>query len=222
MTLIVPFHLRTAYGCIRGMKHTVLSQTKSVKPIRLRGRRGRPAKKLAEPTGDTPDTGTPELAAKRQRGLTAEPIDLCLERGLISEDQHRVALHLRWLYTIRYGAPGITAFDMTRGPGLECFVEDDPLWRMHRERDYLEAIELLRQAGYADELLPLIIDNQRPAYLSAHQLGQGLHCAQTADTHARRIARLAEGLELLVEWRKANKGKPKRPQSAPVDKMGDK
>jgi phosphoenolpyruvate carboxykinase (ATP) len=41
-------------------------------------RRGRP-----RALSGVPDTGTPELRRKRDLGITAEPIDLCLTRGII-------------------------------------------------------------------------------------------------------------------------------------------
>ena len=67
-------------------------------------RRGRPPR----PRLDDNDNGTPELQFKRALGVTREPIDLCLERNLITPDHHWCSLHLRWLYTLRYGAPAIT------------------------------------------------------------------------------------------------------------------
>lgn len=166
----------------------------------FRSKRGRPRQHDA-PRG--PDLGTPELAMKRALGQTSESIDICLERKLITPEQHGCALHLRWLHTIRYGAPGITALDLTRGPGQELYDEDDPRWRIYRERDYHEAIELLRERGYAQELLPCIIYNERPDFIHHSLYQEAFTNPKLVDQLHRQIARFAEGLELLRElWRR--------------------
>lgn len=168
-------------------------------PLRkFRGTRGRPPKEA--PSGD--DTGTPELVMKRARGETAEPIDQCLERQLITPDQHRAAMHLRWLHTVRYGAPGVTALDLTRGRGMELFEEDDPRWRAHREQEYREALALIRARGYDAELLPCIIYGEPPRFLQRQSFERAFTQHTHADTLLRSAARFAEGLELLVKhWK---------------------
>ena len=70
------------------------------------------------------DRGTPELAQKRLRGETTETLDLCLERGLITPQQHWCGIHLRWLYTLRYGAPGVRSIDPTHTKGIEIKTDD--------------------------------------------------------------------------------------------------
>lgn len=65
--------------------------------------RGRPRQKRPEI-----DKGTPELSARRREGLTQEPLDLCLERGLIDTELHAAAMYWRWLYCLKYGVPGPT------------------------------------------------------------------------------------------------------------------
>ena len=63
-------------------------------------RRGRPAQPRVEV-----DKGTPELRRHRQQHATVEPLDRLLQQGLLTVPQHQCALRLRWLYTLRYGAP---------------------------------------------------------------------------------------------------------------------
>ena len=121
-------------------------------------RRGRP-----KSTRTTHDRGTPELLIKRQQGETLEALDLCLERRIINDRQHWCGIHLRWLYTLRYGAPGVRAIDTTHLGGFDITV-DDPLWRGAREKEYHEAIALLAQSGHALLVMNLCIYNERPLF----------------------------------------------------------
>ena len=105
-------------------------------------RRGRPARAKA----DLRDTGTPELQFKRALGLTSEPIDQCLERGIITTDHHWCGLHLRWLYTLRYGAPVITT-RYADSALMSVPSQETPEWRIEREREYQDAVRILQQAG---------------------------------------------------------------------------
>lgn len=189
----------TEQNTTRALVSPPMRQQRKNKPLkRFKTNRGRPrACNAQRPHGGDP--GTPELAMKRALGATAEPIDLCLERGLITPEQHRCALHLRWLHTIRHGAPGVTALDWSRGPGKDLFEEDDPRWRAHRERDYREALALLRARGYAAELLPCIVYGEPPAFLNHARFHAAFTDPAQADAIQREAARFAEGLELLVE-----------------------
>src|SRR5271154_1852352 len=93
------------------------------------------------------DSGTPELVMKRLLGETAESLDLCLERGIITRQQHWCGIHLRWLYTLRYGAPGVRAVDPTHLGGTEISL-DDPEWRSAREKEYHDAMKKLTDSGH--------------------------------------------------------------------------
>lgn len=122
--------------------------------------RGRPRKSL--PPGA--DLGTPELIFKRLHQSTAEVIDICLARGIIDDAHHWCAVHLRWLYTLRHGAPGCRALDVTEVGGIE-HAADDPEWRVEREKEYAEALEALAPAHYTEALLSICVHNERPAFL---------------------------------------------------------
>jgi len=111
------------------------------------------------------DSGTPELAMKRLLGETAETLDLCLERGIINAQQHWCGIHLRWLYTLRYGAPGLRAIDPTHIGGMEVKI-DDPEWRIAREKEYSDAIKKITVSGHALLLMNLCIYNERPKFLN--------------------------------------------------------
>ena len=114
------------------------------------------------------DTGTPELVMKRLMGVTSEALDLCLERGIITPGQHWCGIHLRWLYTLKYGAPTTRALDTTHLGGMEI-RPDNAEWRAAREKEYYEAARKLAHAGYISSVINLCIFNERPKFLSLHK-----------------------------------------------------
>ncbi len=124
---------------------------------RLATRRGRP-KSAPLPTHDL---GTPELIFKRAHSETSEAIDLCLERGLITPAQHRAGMHFRWLYTLRYGAPGVTAVDLTRINGFALAQEADPHFRQAREAEFDEAVTILQHARAYAIVMAICVYNER-------------------------------------------------------------
>jgi hypothetical protein len=158
-------------------------------------RRGRP-----KATRMQNDTGTPELVMKRLMGETAEALDLCLECGIITREQHWCGIHLRWLYTLRYGAPGVRAVDQTNPGGIEAPRPDDPAWRAAREKEYHDAMMQLSRRGLAQAVTSLCIFNERPGFLSLH--------IPVTEKGAKRIARyiqdLQAGLDLLISLWKAS------------------
>lgn len=161
-------------------------------------RRGRPPGARA----DAPDFGTPELRFKHAHGLTAEPLDLCLERRLITDTQHWCGLHLRWLYTLRYGAPSLTTrYDRTAPDAPRS--GDDPAWRLQREAEYHAATALLRTGLHYEPVLQLCVFNQRPAFLDPSLLARLWDEPRLAARLAEAQARVSEGLSLLAaHWKR--------------------
>jgi len=150
-----------------------------------RAKRGRPKVRRAET-----DFGTPELQQKRYTSETVEPFDLCLQKGLITPEQHWCGIHLRWLYTLRYGAPGVRALDINHVNGLEL-ESDDPDWSSAREAEYHDALRRLTLKGYAALLMNICIHNERPDFLDARhkKLSQNDTC----------LEKLRDGLDILVK-----------------------
>jgi hypothetical protein len=164
-------------------------------------RRGRP--RLHRPSSDT---GTPELVYKRACGVTTESLDLCLERELITSEQHWCGIHLRWLYTLRYGAPGVRAIDPTHLGGVDI-PKDDPTWRALREAEYHHAI-LTLGSRLAACVIGVVVYNERPAFLLplSHMPSPGMARLREAQ-----LEQLREGLELLAKhWRRPEKKRPAR------------
>ncbi|MDE3016959.1 MAG: hypothetical protein KGI29_08600 [Pseudomonadota bacterium] len=155
--------------------------------LRFPRRRGRP-----RTTQRNHDTGTPELVMKRLLGETAEALDLCLERGIITQQQHWCGIHLRWLYTLRYGAPGVRAIDPTHLGGLDTKI-DDPLWRGAREKEFHEAMAALAKSGHAPLMMNVCIYNERPRFLSLHKPVKPERCRETS----KMIDSLRDGLDVL-------------------------
>lgn len=154
-------------------------------------RRGRP-----RANSGVPDTGTPELRQKRRHCLTAEPIDLCLEKGIIDGDQHRSGLHLRWLYTLRYGAPALT----TRyyRDDMAAAAQTCEQWRSAREQEYLLATRLLASRRLEHVVLRLAIYNELPAFLNPSLQQQAWVQPALAERLDTLRQQLADGLDLLV------------------------
>lgn len=121
------------------------------------------------------DRGTPETQRYIAEALTLEPLDKYLETGVLEKEQHWCGLHLRWLYTLIYGAPGVKAVDPRHIPGLEC-KPDDTIWRAARQKEYREAMAELSKLGYANQLIATCIFNEpvRPLGQSTVNLKCGL------------------------------------------------
>ncbi len=159
--------------------------------------RGRPRTAVRET-----DFGTPELRLKHALGLTAEPIDLCLEKQLISKEHHWSGLHLRWLYTVRYGAPNITTRYTDRDMASATTTED-PAWRTMREREYHEAAQLLKSQHCYECVMRLVVFNELPAFLNAALRNRAWSEQALAERLAHHHQQLRGGLDLLAtHWRR--------------------
>jgi hypothetical protein len=164
-------------------------------------RRGRPPRVRT----NAPDYGTPELRSKRLYSLTVEPIDLCLERQLITPRQHWCGLHLRWLYTLRYGAPSLTAHylreRMPRASQTECNQ-----WRAGREMEYIHACSELRRHRYESAVMRLAVYNELPAFLNPDLRERAWQETALAEQLSNSHQHLRCGLELLAQlWKHASR-----------------
>lgn len=151
------------------------------------GKRGRPRK----PPRPATDLGTPELAARHAAGLTAEPLDICLARGILSVDQHWCGIHLRWLYTLRFGAPVAQA-----AARADCPLTDprlaDPLWRAAREAEYQEGLQRLGRR-FTSPVLSLCVHNEWPHFLRPSRE----YSRMTASLRLKELEQVREGLDRL-------------------------
>jgi hypothetical protein len=164
-------------------------------------KRGRP-KRTPAPQ-DLRDLGTPELRSKRAAGLTLEPLDRCHARGILSDAQHWCGLHLRWLHTLRYGAPMLSTHYLQEHE-RSARAEDDPTWRREREAEYHAALGALRAIGREHEVLGLAVYHELPSFLCPTLTRRAWENPALATQLAHRCDALIEGFDLLVQlWRKA-------------------
>lgn len=127
--------------------------------MKYRVKRGRPRQ-----IHPKKDLGTPELAAKRQAGLTIEPLDLCLQRGIISIDEHEAGIHFRWLYTVIFGVPNPSISN----PGYlggKSLREDNPAWLRDREYEYASAKTTLQRLKATPMVPNVCIFSRYPVFL---------------------------------------------------------
>lgn len=151
-------------------------------------RRGRPRR--AKPSHDT---GTPELVAKRRAHLTSEPIDLCLSRNIVTTAQHRAGIHLRWLHTLRLGAPGVKALDIERS-GASSTRTTDEVWLADRQQEYNHAVQELTIFNRLSPVVDLCIYNISPSFLFPPSGDASLHIPLR---RVRDRQELCEGLDIL-------------------------
>ncbi len=165
------------------MHNTVLDPTIAPRSP-LPRKRGRP--RTVRPMRDS---GTAELIMKRLNSETTEALDLCLERGIIDQSQHWCGVHLRWLYTLRFGAPGVRAVDPAHLGGMETKPHDEK-WASSREEEYQSALAHLSRSGHAALVMNICIFNEKPAFL-----------LKPANLHASKVIKMAEnfteGLDIL-------------------------
>lgn len=161
-------------------------------------KRGRP-KQLPKPPHDL---GTPELLAKRDAGMTREPLDHCLDKKLISPRQHWCGLHLRWLYTLRYGAPGVRCSSYTIDAVSSARI-DEPEWRLARECEYKEAITALQRAQCYEAVMGLCVFHDIPGFLNQRLLENAFNNPIIAARLSNEYQRLNDGLSLLSALWKA-------------------
>lgn len=171
-------------------------------PVPFRSRRGRP--KSERPRVDL---GTPELQQKRALHTTDEALDLCLARGLITQEQHWCGIHFRWLYTLRYGAPGVRAVDPAHYGGRDIAMEN-PQWRKEREIEYRDAVEQLQKTGKVAAILQLCVFNQRPDFMNRLDFK---HMPSLSERE-HLLVQFQEGLDALVQlWCRKSRRRPLPP-----------
>ncbi len=112
------------------------------------------------------DTGTKELREKVARNFTIEPLDLCLKKNLINDDEHKAGIRLRWLYTLRFGSPGISAYH-PENQGPSCFRSDEESWLSARHNEYANMLSALEKIDSKRVVMNICVFNQRAAFLTA-------------------------------------------------------
>lgn len=155
-------------------------------------KRGRPASSSLKVIEGGKQIKSAESKKPRMH-ITREPIDICQKKGLITSEEHWAAIHFRWLYTIKFGAPGISALEYDKmnahGPKIT-----DPLWQEMREREYAMAVEKLRKSGALKIVLNIAVFGYLPGFLSHSGSNR-----RYMNNNYSEITKLREGLDLLVK-----------------------
>jgi hypothetical protein len=153
-------------------------------------KRGRPALQKSQD-----DKGTNELQRKKSLGITAEPLDLCLKKGLICDEEHNAGIRLRWLYTLRFGAPDISAYSLDRR-GKSCVQSDNDEWLHPRQLEYNNALTTLDKIGAKTIVMNICVFNQRPAFLLPYSVN--ITSMETKSRHAK-FTKFKDGLKALAK-----------------------
>lgn len=155
------------------------------------------------------DHGTAELIMKRLSGETIEALDLCHERELINRNQHWCGVHLRWLYTLRFGAPGIKSIDPSHTGGRDNKLHDHE-WLSAREEEYQTALIHLSKGGYAAMVMNICIFNERPVFLRKPA------SPNTSRKSFEMLQQFRSGLDILEDLWCSNQNSGLRSQLLPV------
>lgn len=133
-------------------------------------RRGRPKN-----INKSIDFGTKELRKKRSKLETMEPIDVCLRKSLISISQHKSAIKLRWLYTLKFGAPSISAIDHCMGVGRCVSKHIDEKFLQDMQMLYAEGLQILDAYGARRIVMNICVFNEMPTFLH-NPTSEVAHC----------------------------------------------
>ncbi|PZP83955.1 MAG: hypothetical protein DI582_09980 [Azospirillum brasilense] len=120
-----------------------------------------------------------------------------MSQQLIDAQQHRAALHLRWLHTVRYGAPVLsTRYQDRISTSAEPFPDS---WRAAREEEYRGALVILRQWHAHDLVLRVAVYHETAAFMHATLRQRAWHEPALAQALEAQHQRLCAGLQALCE-----------------------
>ena len=156
-------------------------------------KRGRPKTVTLVKGREEKDLGTLELQMRRARDMTTEPIDICKKKSIIKADQYSAAMHFRWLYTIRLGAPGVSAVNLDAFGGRNI-AQNNEEWQAGREKEYAMAVEKLRQAGALRIVMNICVFNHMPRFLKMVATFSGAEMRQ----NIAELAKFRDGLDILA------------------------
>lgn len=92
-----------------------------------------------------------------------EPLDLCLNHRIISLKQHKLALRLRWLFTVHFGLPTVQAYNMNKIRGRDISKYDDEnILNMRAEYNNIIHTLYLQDKRAAKLFLNIVIHHQMP------------------------------------------------------------
>lgn len=92
-----------------------------------------------------------------------EPLDMLLKNSIISVKQHKLALKLRWIFTLNFGIPIVQAYNINRvkGRGVSKYDEATLIEVRNQYKQIIEFLYLEDKAA-AKALINVIIHYKKP------------------------------------------------------------
>ena len=152
--------------------------------------------KRGRPRGEGAKADKPKRVLARHQ----EVLDFMFAKGIITDEELWAGMHLRWLYTLKFGAPGVSAAEMEHFYGREIKIED-PEWQEAREKEYGEAINKLRELKAHKLVMNITIFNAVPQFMG----GLSLKNSGNAAIKHKEFKLFIEGLNMLCKlWGREN------------------
>jgi hypothetical protein len=121
-------------------------------------RRGRPQ--------SDKNIATPELMAKHSAKQTMDALDMVLHKGLITEEQHKAGMHLRWLHNLRFGDLKVRAYNIDWLVQAGYAYIHNEKWMAARQTEYAIIINYLKHIGSYTNIANLCIYSLKPAFIN--------------------------------------------------------
>ena len=94
-----------------------------------------------------------------------DPLDICLDKGLVDSFEHSAGLRLRWLYSLLFGSPIISAYDPTDQGGAFLPSHNSENWLISRKKEYFNIVTELKDIGAFGVISDICIYHQMPSFL---------------------------------------------------------
>ena len=111
------------------------------------------------------DLGTPELQQKRSMRFTDDPLELCLERRIITENQYNLSFKIRMLFYSIFGHLRLKSYDIEnlQGPSVFFIENEDEIRTKKSEYDHI--MKNLAISGFDSIVRKICINGELPNFL---------------------------------------------------------
>lgn len=122
-------------------------------------KRGRPRKNSPKI-----DYGTKELLRKKDICNNLETLDLLLKYEIIPIEEYDAGMHFRWLYTIIFGSPKITAYNLKKEYKQSAAIKSEE-WLAQKHKEYYKCIRIFEQYDCKKMAINFCIFDIKPSFL---------------------------------------------------------
>ena len=126
-------------------------------------KKGRPKKNKLDK-----DLGTPELQQKRLMRFTDDPLDLCFERNIMTENQYNLSLRLRALFYSIFGHLKLKAYDPENLSGASVFFIEDEKEIRRKKIEYDLIMKSLSAMSFDKMIYKVCITGEKPSFLMTY------------------------------------------------------